>query len=562
MKEFNILLFFFLVSIFLLPTLTKSDQDVSTNTIFESARLSTVMIKTTIYGTAHFKRPEVDTSNQLGLINPKNHSLKFVLSNTSNVSSYSNKSASYTVFIPLKEGSQDMSQNLQLEYSFGSGFIITPDGYVITNSHVVLVDNASSEYALQVALVNKTTSIIKRIGGKLTCADFQDQKSCEAQNCLWETVSFMGIDLEGCIEKDCTINENKTYCDKDENCMWSSLFDYCSNKSCWDYTTQDECNKHSDQKCSWKSYNTNNVSSGYCDMTLNYTNGDITSSDLSIYLEKYATFSNIVIKNDVWYSNELAAKINTKQNPANIVKKFDALGQYAKDKIYGHDIALLKVENTNLPSVRFGDSDKINVGDKVYVVGYPGAVALNPLISSNFTLEPSITSGIISAKRKTTDQTDAFQTDAAITFGNSGGPVFDSKNELIGIATFGSAETSLLGGLAQGFNFLIPVNEIKTFLADTGVKNVPPEVPLLVSLSNYLYVFIIIAVVVVVLFAVIFILKRERRGPPAPQMPPAPPQQPPPTYEQPAQPQVAEQPVINLEEIEKLKEKWKEENEK
>ncbi|AXC49868.1 Do family serine endopeptidase [Paracoccus suum] len=89
------------------------------------------------------------------------------------------------------------------------------------------------------------------------------------------------------------------------------------------------------------------------------------------------------------------------------------------------DIALLKVEGTDLPFVQFGDSDKARVGDWVLALGNP--------LGQGF----SASSGIISARNRELTGTydDFLQTDAAINRGNSGGPLFNLDGEVVGVNT-------------------------------------------------------------------------------------------------------------------------------
>lgn len=93
----------------------------------------------------------------------------------------------------------------------------------------------------------------------------------------------------------------------------------------------------------------------------------------------------------------------------------------------------------------------------------------HPYLSEETDLEPSVTAGIISAKRKTKDGSPCLQTDADITHGNSGGPCINEKGEVIGIATFGSVGRE---GEVPGFNFLRQSELIEEFLKETGVRNV------------------------------------------------------------------------------------------
>ena len=91
------------------------------------------------------------------------------------------------------------------------------------------------------------------------------------------------------------------------------------------------------------------------------------------------------------------------------------------------DLALLKIDvGRKLPAVKFGDSDKLSMGEAVIAIG-------NPL-----GLSSSITAGVISALNRDLNETsidDFIQTDAAINHGNSGGPLFNMAGEVIGVNT-------------------------------------------------------------------------------------------------------------------------------
>lgn len=104
-----------------------------------------------------------------------------------------------------------------------------------------------------------------------------------------------------------------------------------------------------------------------------------------------------------------------------------------------NDIAVIKVEGDNYPRVTLGDASKALVGEKVYVIGSPQG------------LENTISEGILSGIREIDQGKKILQMTAAISPGSSGGPVFNSRGEVIGIATFLIAET-------QNLNFAMPVN--------------------------------------------------------------------------------------------------------
>ena len=112
----------------------------------------------------------------------------------------------------------------------------------------------------------------------------------------------------------------------------------------------------------------------------------------------------------------------------------------------GTDVALLKIDEKNLPAIAFADSEKARAGDIVLAVGNP------------FGLRQTVTMGIISAVGRggmgIVDYENFIQTDAAINMGNSGGALVDIKGELLGINT---AIFSRSGG-NQGVGFAIPAN--------------------------------------------------------------------------------------------------------
>ena len=133
-------------------------------------------------------------------------------------------------------------------------------------------------------------------------------------------------------------------------------------------------------------------------------------------------------------------------------------GRTVTAKIVGRDpatdLALLKIDtDQQLPSIRLGDSDRIRKGDWAIAIGHP------------FTFENTLTVGVISAKgrslglsRQTSSFENFIQTDAAINFGNSGGPLLNIGGEVIGI------NTAIRGGGAQGIGFATPINTAKTLL--------------------------------------------------------------------------------------------------
>ncbi len=118
-----------------------------------------------------------------------------------------------------------------------------------------------------------------------------------------------------------------------------------------------------------------------------------------------------------------------------------------------NDIALLKIDATGLPAITYGSSSALSIGDPLYVIG-------NPLGDLTFTL----TTGVVSAKDRlikteTNYIINMFQTDAAINSGNSGGPVFNGKGELVGIATAKYNSSSI-----EGLSFCIPIDDVGSII--------------------------------------------------------------------------------------------------
>ncbi len=121
------------------------------------------------------------------------------------------------------------------------------------------------------------------------------------------------------------------------------------------------------------------------------------------------------------------------------------------------ELAVIKIDDQNLPFGKLGDSDSCEIGEWVLAIG-------NPL-----GLNSSVTAGIISAKGReiniildTYGVENFIQTDAAINPGNSGGPLVNMKGEVIGITTAIATEN----GYSQGYGFAIPINLAKDILDD------------------------------------------------------------------------------------------------
>ena len=123
------------------------------------------------------------------------------------------------------------------------------------------------------------------------------------------------------------------------------------------------------------------------------------------------------------------------------------------------DVAILKVDATDLPTIPFGDSDELRLGEWVIAIGSP----------LSYNLRSTITAGIVSAKGRSMPNTTGefkiesfIQTDAAVNPGNSGGALVNKKGELVGINTAIISQT----GSYSGYSFAVPSNIVKKTAED------------------------------------------------------------------------------------------------
>ena len=126
------------------------------------------------------------------------------------------------------------------------------------------------------------------------------------------------------------------------------------------------------------------------------------------------------------------------------------------------DIALIKLlGRDDFPVAKLGNSDTVRQGDQVFAMGNPFLLASN--------LKPTVTFGIVSGVRRYQypsdsflEYTDCIQTDAAVNPGNSGGPLFNSQGELIGIN--GRCSFEKRGRVSVGVGYAVSINQIKHFI--------------------------------------------------------------------------------------------------
>lgn len=141
-----------------------------------------------------------------------------------------------------------------------------------------------------------------------------------------------------------------------------------------------------------------------------------------------------------------------------------------------NDVALLKIDETGLTPVVIGDSDAIHVGEDIIAIG-------NPLGELTF----SLSKGVVSALNRvvTTDSDEAnymFQIDAAVNSGNSGGPVFNSLGQVIGVVTAKYADTGV-----EGLGFALPINDVMRIAAELNENGKLRTVSFGITVSDMYY---------------------------------------------------------------------------
>lgn len=128
-----------------------------------------------------------------------------------------------------------------------------------------------------------------------------------------------------------------------------------------------------------------------------------------------------------------------------------------------YDIAVLKIDATDLKPVTLGDSDNVNVGDHVLAIG-------NPLGELTFSMSGGMVSCVNRAINVNGTPFNMIQTDASINAGNSGGPLLNQYGEVVGIVSAkyssGSSSSSSSSASIEGLGFAIPINDVSAMIQD------------------------------------------------------------------------------------------------
>ena len=166
----------------------------------------------------------------------------------------------------------------------------------------------------------------------------------------------------------------------------------------------------------------------------------------------------------------ISVKLSNGMRLKSEVKKYSPPASAEAGAPSGRDLALLKVPDGHYPMLPLADSTAAQLGDPIRILGFPGVVLSHELLNQSASVDASVTNGAVSGFKQDKANNPYIQTDAPAAWGNSGGPVINSKGELLGVLTFVSLAPGPEGSIVQGFNFIIPAQGVKEFVKDTPVK--------------------------------------------------------------------------------------------
>ena len=129
------------------------------------------------------------------------------------------------------------------------------------------------------------------------------------------------------------------------------------------------------------------------------------------------------------------------------------------------DVAVLHIEETDLPALSLGSSEGIAVGTKAFIFGFPATAELR----QNSSEEATFTGGRVSAIKQSANRNfKLFQTDAKVSEGSSGGPLLDGRGDVVGLVTFQTDELERASG--DNFAFALPVEIVKEAALAAGIS--------------------------------------------------------------------------------------------
>lgn len=136
----------------------------------------------------------------------------------------------------------------------------------------------------------------------------------------------------------------------------------------------------------------------------------------------------------------------------------------------GEDVAVIKLDSRRRWSpAALGAESALRIGDRLYVVGYPAAVSLDPTLRQDAPFTPQLARGVLSGRQPMDGGWNAIQTDAATTHGCSGGPILNSQGQVVGVLSAGGIDPDTAQEV-QGAGVGVPASVVRAFVAKAGVR--------------------------------------------------------------------------------------------
>lgn len=190
--------------------------------------------------------------------------------------------------------------------------------------------------------------------------------------------------------------------------------------------------------------------------------------DLEKNLRSFVT-KNMVTEFDqkitVLNPSSRGTEITTKKDLVNLIGGSIPARVIDFDKSYldNHkDVGLIKIEESSSPALTLNTTSKINTGQKIFVIGYPG----NAAVDNSDYFSSTMTEGSVGSLKKF-GNVDVYQTDAKISQGSSGGPVLDRSGKVIGMITYVSSASSE----GDNFAYALPIQFGRDIIAKNNVTN-------------------------------------------------------------------------------------------
>ena len=205
--------------------------------------------------------------------------------------------------------------------------------------------------------------------------------------------------------------------------------------------------------------------SGYFALEAARRGGGMITEDTKFRLmQRLLPHSQVTLKKDldVYLQNWRSMPAEVKEYSAPIqpfTGKFAVIGENLSN---GKDVAVLKVEGRDLPTMQIGDSNNMQIGNSINVAGFPSVGTFLDVLNLETPMQASFTRGQVSSLKVDVKGQGLMHVDAGISFGNSGGPVINDQGQVVGMATLGA-------GNSEAFNFAVPTNTINEFVRSSGL---------------------------------------------------------------------------------------------